>query len=76
MDFKFKILLSPCRIPYHPKFSQQRQSIRGVIDMGHIDISITLLKQYSLLLLVNTYRNLSKYQKHENGLTLREEIES
>ena len=41
--------------------------IRGVIDMGHIDISITLLKQYSLLSLVNTYRNVSKYQKHENG---------
>ena len=40
---------------------------RGVIDMGHIDISITLLKQYSLLSLVNTYRNVSKYQKHENG---------
>ena len=41
--------------------------IRGVIDMGHIDISITLLKQYSLLSLVNTYCNVSKYQKHENG---------
>ena len=40
---------------------------RGVIDMGHIDISITLLKQYSLLSLVNTYRNVSKYQKHEDG---------
>ena len=40
---------------------------RGVIDMGHIDISITLFKQYSLLSLVNTYRNVSKYQKHENG---------
>ena len=39
----------------------------GVIDMGNIDISITLLKQYSLLSLVNTYRNVSKYQKHENG---------
>ena len=25
---------------------------RGVIDIGHIDISITLLKQYSLLSLV------------------------
>ena len=35
--------------------------------MGHIDISITLLKQYSLLSLVNTYRNVSKYHKHENG---------
>ena len=34
--------------------------------MGHIDISITLLTQYSLLSLVNTYRNVSKYQKHEN----------
>ena len=42
-------------------------NIRGVIDIGHIDISITLLKQYSLLSLVNTYRNVSKYQKHENG---------
>ena len=40
---------------------------RGVIYMGHIDISITLIKQYSLLSLVNTYRNVSKYQKHENG---------
>ena len=40
---------------------------RGVIDMGHIDISITLLKQYSQLSLVNTYRNVLKYQKHENG---------
>ena len=30
-------------------------------------ISITLLKKYSLLSLVNTYRNVSKYQKHENG---------
>ena len=35
--------------------------------MGHIDISVTLLKQYSLLSLINTYRNVSKYQKHENG---------
>ena len=35
--------------------------------MGYIDISITLLKQYSLLSLVNTYRNVSKYQKHKNG---------
>ena len=40
---------------------------RGVIDMGHIDISMSLLKRYSLLSLVNTYRNVSKYQKHENG---------
>ena len=40
---------------------------RGVIDMGHIEISINLLKQYSLLSLVNTYRNVSKYQTHENG---------
>ena len=29
--------------------------------------SITFLKQYSLLSLVNTYHNVSKYQKHENG---------
>ena len=47
---------------------------KGVIDIGHINISITLLQQYSLLSLVNTYRNVSKYQKDENGL--REEIES
>ena len=40
---------------------------RGVIDMEHIDISITVLKQYSLLSLVNTYCNVSKYQKYENG---------
>ena len=40
--------------------------VRGVIDMGHIDLSISLLKQYSLLSLVNTYRNVSKYQKDEN----------
>ena len=37
-------------------------SPRGVIDMEHIDISITLLKQYRLLSLVNTciamYRNI------------------
>ena len=40
---------------------------RGVIDMVHINISITLLKQYSLLSLVNTYINVSKYPKNENG---------
>ena len=40
---------------------------RGVIDMIHIDISINLLKQYSLLSLVNTHINVSKYQKNENG---------
>ena len=47
--------------------SIQAPIARGIIDMGHIDISIFLLKQYSLLSLVSTYRNVSKYQKHENG---------
>ena len=42
-------------------------NIRGVNDMGHNDISISLPKHYSLLSLVNTYCNVSKYQKHENG---------
>ena len=35
--------------------------------MVQIDISITLLKQYSLPSLVNTYCNVSKYPKNENG---------
>ena len=42
--------------------------IRDVIDMVHIDISITPLKQYSLLSLVSTHINVSKCQKNLNGL--------
>ena len=33
---------------------------RGVLHMVHIDRSITLLRQYSLLSLVNTHINISK----------------
>ena len=40
---------------------------RAVIDMVHIRISITLLKQYRLLSLVNTHINVLKYHKNENG---------
>ena len=49
---------------------------RGVIDMGHIDISITLLKQYSLLSLVNTYISQCIEISKTWRWTLREEIES
>ena len=38
---------------------------RDVIDMTNIDISITLLKQYSLLSLVNTHINATKHRKNE-----------
>ena len=47
--------------------SQYGVTTRDVIDMVQIDITITLLKQYNLLSLVNTHINVSKYQKHENG---------
>ena len=48
---------------------------RGVIDTVHIDISITLLKQYSLVSLVNTHIDVSKYKK-KMRMALREDIES
>ena len=60
-------LLSYCMAVYVHIPITQCPLPRGVIDMEHIDISITLLKQYSILSLVNAYRNVSKYQKHENG---------
>ena len=65
-----KCQISNCLNAYAYIFPSKAMAITygcRVIDMGHIDISITLLKQYSSLSLVNTYRNVAKYQKHYNG---------
>ena len=60
--FVFRSLLVEFSYSKRRELSRVGIGTRGVIDMVHIDISITLLKQYSLLSLVNTHINVPKYQ--------------